>query len=186
MTMKTLSIFALATALALPIAVDVSAQQRPADQPGQRPEPPRQTQPMERDREPRQAWQAPEGVFEANRIVGARVQSSDGRDLGEIDHLLVNTTDGKVSHVVIGRGGVAGIGETKVVVPWSQVKISRDRDRDGLVARVDQAALAQAPRYESKDLGRDRERTPAASPGTTPRTDRDRMSPGTQPQPQPR
>jgi sporulation protein YlmC with PRC-barrel domain len=181
--MRTWSIVVLAAALGLPLALDASAQQRPADQPTPRQDQPRQTQPMERDREPRQAWQAPEGVFEANKIVGTRVRTSDGRDLGEIDQLLVNASDGKVSHVVIGRGGVAGIGETKVVVPWSQVTISRDRDGDRLVAMVDQSALAQAPRYEGKASQRERERPPAASPGTMPRTDRDRMPPGTQPQP---
>lgn len=165
----------------LPLGLDASAQPRPTESPVRPGDQPRSTPPMERDREPRTGWQAPEGVFEANKIVGTRVRSTDGRDLGEIDHLLVNTSDGEVSHVVIGRGGVAGIGETKIVVPWSQVRVSRDRD--GLVATVDASALAQAPRYEGKNQGRDRERPPAASPGTTPRMDRDRTQPGMPTQP---
>ncbi len=181
-TTTALNILALAGALTLPAALDASAQQRPMEPPGQRQDQPGPA-PMERNREPRASWQAPEGVFEANKIVGTRVKSTDGRDLGEIDHLLVNASDGKVSHVVIGRGGVAGIGETKIVVPWSQVRIGRDRDRDGLVATVDASVLAQAPRYEGRDHGRDRDRTPAASPQTTPRMDRDRPQPGMPTQP---
>lgn len=182
-TTHALSILALAGALTLPVASGVSAQQRPAEPPTQRPDQPRPTPPMERDREPRTGWQAPEGVFEASKIVGTRVRSSEGRDLGEIDQLLVNTADGKVSHVVIGRGGIAGVGETKIVVPWSQVRLGRDRDRDGLVATVDASALAQAPRYEGRNHGRDRDRAPAASPGTSPRMDRERTPPGTPTQP---
>ncbi len=161
--MKTLTIAALITALAVPVALDASAQQRQTDQPGQPGvQRPQQDMQRERDRDrdrdqQRQTWRAPEGVYASDRLIGTKVRSSDGQDLGEIDQLLVNASDGKVSHAVVGRGGFAGVGETKLVVEWSDLQIRRQQDR--LVATIDQAKLAQAPRYEEKEL------QPAASPG---------------------
>ncbi|MGH7312308.1 MAG: PRC-barrel domain-containing protein [Candidatus Rokuibacteriota bacterium] len=148
----------LLTSLMLPLAFDVSAQQ-PA--PGER----RDTQ---RDaRGP--AWQKPAEAVESGKLIGARVRGADGKDVGEIDQLIVSK-DGKVSHVVVGKGGVAGIGETKVVVPWSEVKMSWDRDRDNPVITMDAAALDRAPRYERR-AAREGDRPPAASPATTPKSE---------------
>lgn len=156
--MKNFAMALLLTSLTVPLALDASAQQTPGER--------RDTQ-MQRDTQ-RQAWQKPADAVESNKLIGARVKGADGKDVGEIDALIVDT-DGKVSHVVVGRGGVAGIGETKVVVPWSDVKMSWDRDRDNPVITMDSTALERAPRYERGAI-RDRERTPAASPATTPKT----------------
>lgn len=114
-------------------------------------------------------WEA--GHVDSKKVVGMKVNTPDGKHAGEIDQLIVDVKDGKVSHAVVGLGGVAGIGERHVVVPWSQVKIRADRsDRDEMVATIDRAALDSAKRYtrEGKD------RSPAASPATAPAGDRDR------------
>jgi sporulation protein YlmC with PRC-barrel domain len=147
----------LTASLVLPFAFDASAQQRDTQ--------PRDTQrDADRDKDKsRPAWTKPAGVVEAKKLVGARVKGADGKDIGEIDQLLVNESDGKISHVVIGKGGFAGIGENKLVVPWSDVKIRMDGDKP--MVSMDTAALDRAQRYESRD--RDRDRTPSASPGTT-------------------
>ncbi|HET9492198.1 MAG TPA: PRC-barrel domain-containing protein [Methylomirabilota bacterium] len=156
--MKNFAMALLLTSLTVPLALDASAQQTPGER--------RDTQ-MQRDTQ-RQAWQKPADAVESNKLIGAKVKGADGKDVGEIDALIVDT-DGKVSHVVVGRGGVAGIGETKVVVPWSDVKMSWDRDRDNPVITMDSTVLERAPRYERGAI-RHRERTPAASPATTPKT----------------
>lgn len=150
--MKALAISILSASLVLPVALDVAAQTR-TDRPAT-------TAPKAE----RQAWTKPNGVVEGKKLVGARIKDAEGKDIGQIDQLLVNQSDGKVSHVVVGMGGLAGIGETKVVVPWSDVKIRWERD-DAVVS-LDRAALDKAPRYEARDASRDR--TPAASPATTP------------------
>jgi sporulation protein YlmC with PRC-barrel domain len=147
---KTCMALFLAT-LTLPLAYDASAQQ-PA--------------PSERRDAQHQAWQKPHDAMESSRLIGAKVKGTDGKDVGEIDGLIVSK-DGKVSHVLVGKGGVAGIGETKVVVPWSDVKMSMERDN--LVITMDSAALDRAPRYEHR-ASRDGDRTPAASPSTAPKS----------------
>lgn len=158
--MKNFAMALLVTSLTVPLALEASAQQTPGER--------RDTQrEMQRDTQ-RQAWQKPADAVESNKLIGARVKGADGKDVGEIDTLIVDK-DGKVSHVVVGYGGVAGIGETKVVVPWSDVRMSWDRDRDNPVVTMDATTLQRAPRYEPRAV-RDRDRTPAASPTTTPRT----------------
>lgn len=150
---------AIATAsLVLPLALNASAEQKS------------EKSEMHRDSDKmRTAWTKPADVVESKKLIGARVKGADGKDVGEIDQLLVNQDDGKISHVVIGKGGFAGIGETKLVLPWSDMKL-RWEDNKAVVS-VDTAALDRAQRYEARD--RDRDRAPSASPTTMPRQDKD-------------
>jgi sporulation protein YlmC with PRC-barrel domain len=122
--------------------------------------------PPARDRsESRPAFQKPSDVVESKRLIGVRVKDAQNKDIGEIDQLLVDPQSGRVTHAVIGVGGMLGIGESHVVVPWSEVKLSRDRDNpDRTVVMMDRAALERAPRYTSE-----RDRVPATSPRTEPR-----------------
>lgn len=113
----------------------------------------------------RQAWARPSTAVEGKQIVGMKVKNDQGKDVGEIDQLIVDPADGKITHVVLGRGGMLGVGEQKVVLAWSDLKIQPDaasRDRRP-VAMVDQAKIDSAPRYEAR-----RDAAPAASPTTTP------------------
>lgn len=147
--MKNFTVAAIMASLALGVALDAAAQQREA---------------------PREMWQKPEGAVDSSKLIGARIKNAEGKDLGEIDGLVVST-DGKVTHVIVGRGGIAGIGETKVVVPWSDMQMRMDRDRDDIVISMEQSKLDTAPRYEARRAADRRDRAPAASPGTTPRSE---------------
>jgi hypothetical protein len=113
----------------------------------------------ERTKRDRQAWSNTQGLHESSDIIGATVEAPDGKDLGKVDALLMDS-DGKVSHAVIGVGGLLGVGEDKVVVPFSALKMSHDSGRKAKIT-VDQAALDQAPKYVKAS-----ERQPAASPRT--------------------
>ncbi len=114
----------------------------------------------------RSAWSPDSGAVESSKLVGTRVQLADGKKIGEIDQLIVNHTDGKITHAVLGKGGVLGMGETKLVLRWSDIKLQRDSDHAGRwVAVVDQAKIDAAPRFEAR---KDRDTAPAASPGATP------------------
>lgn len=152
--MKNFTVAIVTASLMLPLALGASAQTRQA--------PPGQGAPAGRE-----AWQQPQGVVESGKLIGARIKDAEGKDLGEIDALLVNGQDGKVTHAVVGKGGLAGIGETKVVVPWSELKVRWDADGSTLVVSMDQSALDRAPRYERRRATGD-QTTPSASPSTRP------------------
>src|SRR5262245_5100861 len=113
----------------------------------------------------RESFKAPDGTMEAKKIIGTKVKDSSGKDLGEIDQVLIDTKTGKVTHAIIGKGGLVGVGETHVVVPWSSVSLTADADnRDKLVANVEQSALDAAPRWDRRAAASER---PAASPRTS-------------------
>ena len=64
---------------------------------------------------PRPIWREL-GLSEARTVLGMRIKNEQGRDVGELDNLLIDTQSGRISHVVIGVGGFMGVGERKIVV----------------------------------------------------------------------
>lgn len=115
---------------------------------------------------PRETWSSTQQLHDSRDIIGVRLKNAQGKDLGEIDALMIDPKDGKITHAVVGVGGLAGLGEKHLIVPWSELKSSMDHNR--VVLTMDQATLERAPRYERKAVaGRDRP-TPSASPSTAP------------------
>jgi sporulation protein YlmC with PRC-barrel domain len=159
------AIFTVPAALSLTLSVDGFAQQtppRPAEKPAT-------TAPADRPATPSGAFKHTPGTHESSDLIGTRIKDAQGKDIGEIDQLLIDSKTGKVSHVVVGVGGMAGVGEKKVAVPWSDVKFRADQKDGKAVVTMDRAALEKAPRYEKRAMAPDRDRTPPASPATTPR-----------------
>jgi sporulation protein YlmC with PRC-barrel domain len=108
-------------------------------------------------------WKNDAGLHEAKHIIGTRIKNAEGKDLGEIDQLLIDPKSGKVSHVVIGLGGLAGVGEKKVVVPWSDLVFAPPAAGKRNAITMDQAKLERAPRYDRSARA---DAAPAASPRT--------------------
>ena len=109
----------------------------------------------------RPAWKHGVGLYEAKEIIGTRIKNAEGKDLGEVDQLLIDPKSGKVSHVVVGLGGLAGVGEKKVVVPWSDLMFAGAGKGNAIT--MNQAKLERAPRYDRSARA---DVPPAASPRT--------------------
>jgi sporulation protein YlmC with PRC-barrel domain len=105
------------------------------------------------------------GLSEMRHVLGMPIRNEQGREVGEIDNLLIDTHDGRISHVVISVGGFMSVGEKKVVVPWSDLTVASDGKRN--VATLEQAKLESAPRWDRSVLDDSKPSGPAASPGTT-------------------
>ena len=168
---KFVAIGVAASVLGLSLAVGAHAQQQPPARPPAGTMPPSGPPQTERPAPPpRPAWTAPEGVHESSTLIGARVRTAEGKEAGSIEQLLIDPKEGKITHAVLGMGGFLGLGETRLVVPWSNVKLSPDpRNPNRTVAMMDQATLDQAPRYEKRQAATDRGMAPGASPATSPR-----------------
>jgi sporulation protein YlmC with PRC-barrel domain len=65
--------------------------------------------------------------FTFDRLVGTDIQNQAGDDIGTVDDVVLER-DGRVAAVVITTGGVLGIGEKTVALPWDRLDISRDQD----------------------------------------------------------
>ena len=139
---------------------------RPSDRTGDRPGGTTTEQrSSDRAKRDRPAFSNTQGLHETGDIIGAKVEGPDGKNLGKVEALLIDPKEGKASHAVIGMGGVLGVGEEKVVVPYTALKMTgHEGGRKGRIT-IDQSALDSAPKYVKAS-----ERSPSASPATTPRS----------------
>ena len=150
--MKKLAIALTATLLSLGLVAGAWGQTRPSSDTGAK----------RTDDAQRQVWTPDATSLETSKIIGTKVKTPDGTSVGSIDQLIINPTDGKITHAVIGKGGVLGMGQTQLVFKWSDVKLQHDPDYpDRWHAVVDQAKLDAAPRFEAR---KDRDTAPSASP----------------------
>jgi sporulation protein YlmC with PRC-barrel domain len=104
-------------------------------------------------------------------FLGAPVYNHWNDNLGSVEDLVVDPSSSRITHAVIGVGGVLGIGEQEVVIPFNQL---RHVGPYTVLYRGTQEQLEQMPEYQVSengrvsvaDLGR-RQNTRAGSQGGT-------------------
>lgn len=62
--------------------------------------------------------------YRSDQLIGADVVNPQGADLGDVYDVVVAPQTGKITYLVVGRGGIFGIGERHVPVPWEAFKIT--------------------------------------------------------------
>ena len=70
----------------------------------------------------------------ASKILDATLKSSRDENLGDVEDLLLDR-DYRAAFAIIGHGGVLGIGENYIAVPWSKLRLN-DRPEDTKVVAV--------------------------------------------------
>ena len=82
----------------------------------------------------------------ATKIRAARLKNSQNEELGNIEDLLLNERY-HVVFVIVGRGGVLGVGENYIPIPWSKLGLSANRENGTVMATIDtsKADLEKAP-----------------------------------------
>ena len=94
------------------------------------------------------------GVLKASDLIGKRVQSTDGKKLGEVKDLVINPGDGDIQYVVLDFGGFLGVGDKYFAVPWEALQLTEDQK--AIVLDVSKKDLKQAPGFDKNnwpDLG---------------------------------
>ncbi len=81
----------------------------------------------------------------AKELIGVKVVNQDQK-VGKVDDLLFDK-NGKVAGVVLTVGGVFGIGDKLVAVPWQQIKVSAG-DEPTLRIAMSKEQLEAAPYFE--------------------------------------
>ena len=80
----------------------------------------------------------------AKELIGIKVVNQDQK-VGKVDDLLLDR-DGKVTGVVLGVGGIFGVGDKQVAVPWQQVRVSAG-DEPTLRIAMSKEQLEAAPYF---------------------------------------
>jgi hypothetical protein len=107
-----------------------------------------------------------------NRLMGADVTNAGHEKLGDVDEVLV-TTDGRVSAIIVSTGGVLGVGDRKVVLPWERLRFSSRGSDLVVVTDATRETLRAMPEYSDPNRASTQQQAPVLAPGAadTPRAD---------------
>ena len=83
-----------------------------------------------------------------SELMGMEVKSRDGKAIGTVSDIVVNDR-GQANYLIISYGGILGLGEDLVPIPWQAVNISRKSG--DLMVNVDPDVLEKAPNFADNE-----------------------------------
>ena len=94
-------------------------------------------------------------LISSEDVEGTEVYDVAGKNIGEIDHLMIDKTSGRVGYAVMSFGGFMGLGHSHYPVPWGALKY--DTSLGGFRTNISEQQLKDAPQF-SDDSWEDRDR----------------------------
>lgn len=158
----------------LAVGFGVASAQQPGEQPGAEQDAQRSAQPglesqpgeqdRERDRQIAAAGGSQQGDFlsadqsyiRTDELERSDLVDSQGEDIGNITGVLIDES-GEVAGVLVNLGGIAGIGDRSVALPWDAVEIRPDEDagaageRYVVETQMSRQELENAPEFDGGD-----------------------------------
>lgn len=89
------------------------------------------------------------GVLKGSDLIGMKVEGTDGKRLGDIKDLVIDSMDGDIDYVVLDYGGFLGVSDKYFAVPWDALRFSDDRKK--VLLDVTKKDLKQAPGFDKKN-----------------------------------
>lgn len=100
---------------------------------------------------PEQPGTPPEKILiegaRVTQVLGKAVINTKGEQLGRV-HDLILSRDGCLEYIILGHGGLLGIGDRLVPIPWKSVQTGAKSDV--LIVSADKDGLEKAPSFETK------------------------------------
>lgn len=86
------------------------------------------------------------GVLKASQLMGMNVEGLDGKKLGDVKDLVIDSEDGSIDYVVLDFGGLLGIGTKYFAIPWDA--LDQTADKKTLVMDASKQDLKAAPGFD--------------------------------------
>jgi sporulation protein YlmC with PRC-barrel domain len=84
---------------------------------------------------------------QASNIIGKDVKNDKGEEFGTVDDIII--IDGQAQYLILSHGGLLGIGEKLVPVPFQRADVTEDAV---VLRNVDKQLLEKAPNIDKDDL----------------------------------
>lgn len=68
----------------------------------------------------------PRQLCSPEKVYGWPVEDSAGRQLGSVNHLLIDLRSGNVAYAVVASGGFLGLGESRFPLAWAELALADD------------------------------------------------------------
>ncbi|MEW5745805.1 MAG: PRC-barrel domain-containing protein [Nitrospirota bacterium] len=91
-------------------------------------------------------------LIRGTKLIGKEVENRAGEDLGDIEDIVIDLSQGRIAYAVLSFGGFLGAGDRFFAIPPEALEWSADDDR--LILDVDKRSLERAPGFD-KDNGPD-------------------------------
>lgn len=82
----------------------------------------------------------------ASSIIGDKIESPQGENLGKIDNLMINLQDGRVEYAVLEKGAFLGIGGKLFAIPFSELQL--DPVKEVFILRRNKEYLDNIPGFD--------------------------------------
>ena len=93
--------------------------------------------------------QAGATVLSASTITGDEVWNMQDEELGTIQDVMLDVTEGRIRYAVMSSGGFLGMGDRLFAVPWRALKLDRENHR--FLLDVDLERLKNAPGFDKDE-----------------------------------
>ena len=93
-------------------------------------------------------------LISSEDVHGTGVYGAGSKNVGEIDHLIIDKMTGRVAYAVMSFGGFMGLGHSHYPIPWSA--LSYDKSLGGFRTNITEQQLKDAPKF-SDDSWNDRD-----------------------------
>jgi sporulation protein YlmC with PRC-barrel domain len=90
---------------------------------------------------------AMENADRVSKILGKKVISQKGEDLGKIEDLVLSK-EACLDYMILAPGGLLGTGDRLIPIPWKALKTGAQADT--FIIDMDKSQLEKAPNFESK------------------------------------
>jgi sporulation protein YlmC with PRC-barrel domain len=91
-------------------------------------------------------------ILRISEIIGVTVENPQGDNLGEINDVVVDPSNGNVAYAVLAAGGFLGLGEKLFAIPWGAFQTVADDDDkteiERLILETDKDRMQNAPGFD--------------------------------------